>query len=872
MRFRPSRANRVWVHRARAGAWLFAACASFASVREARPAGSGDTPPDSVALSSARTRTVVAGDRYRAGAFHRFLLGSDYRDLWTAPVEVPELDLRTCAGGLRPVRRVGGQQTPGLAMKGADGRDYTFRGLDKDPSEILPSEFHGTFVDRIVQDQIASSFPGASVAVAPLLRAAGVLYSEAIMVVMPDDSLLGEFRSTFAGLMGTFEVYPRAADGENPGSFGASEIITGEELWKRMDEDPSARADSRAFLTARLVDMLIGDWDRHRGQWRWAKLPDRARWQPIPEDRDQAFVRFEGLIPTAGRARFPQFVTFEEDYPGVEGLTWNGRDGDRRILVDMEKPVWDDVARDLTSRISDTVIAEAVSRIPAAYRALEGADLENNLRHRRDQLPEIADRFYYFLADKVDVRATDGADVALVNHRDNGDTEVTVSSSQSGAAGTPYFRRVFHPDETEEVRIYLLGGADSVVTTGAPGKIIVRVIGGDGDDHVDDRAGTHLRVSDSSGENRVLAGSGTRIDTRPYTPPKRDKAEWIPPRDWGRRNFFYPWIGGNSDLGVLFLVGLESKGYGFRKDPYADDQSLRVAYATRAGSLGVDYTGEFRRQNSETYLRLYAVASGLEFLHFYGVGNETPSLEDEDFYKVKHTEYVFKPALVHGFGRGWETDVHVSAGYSKTDLEADRFITTVVPYGAEDFFQAGTGVGISLDRRDSETAPTSGLFLSADSNVFPEVGAVESTFGEVHGDVRFYQRIPVLNTPTLALRAGGRQVWGDYPYHEAAYIGGGGTLRGFPRQRFAGDASVFGNAEFRIPLRRLYIFVPGTLGVYGLFDTGRVYVDGESSDKWHSGAGGGLWFAFLNQANTASLSIASSDEGTRVYIHAGLAF
>src|SRR5712672_1867533 len=124
---------------------------------------------DSVAVGNAHMRTVVAGERYRAGALHRFLLGKDYRHLWAAPIEVPELDLHVVAGGLRPVKRVGGQQTLGLAMKGADGRDYTFRGLDKDPTDLLPTEYQGTFIDRVLQDQISSSLPGGAVAVSPLL-------------------------------------------------------------------------------------------------------------------------------------------------------------------------------------------------------------------------------------------------------------------------------------------------------------------------------------------------------------------------------------------------------------------------------------------------------------------------------------------------------------------------------------------------------------------------------------------------------------------------------------------------------------------------------------------------------------------------------
>jgi Omp85 superfamily domain len=833
-------------------------------------AGATDGAPDSTAADAPRMHTVVAGEHYRAGSVHRFLLGDDYRKLWTTPIEVPELDMRAFAGGLRPVRRVGGQQTHGLAMEGADGRAYTFRGLDKDPTEILPPELHGTFVDRLFQDQIASSFPGGMVAVAPLMQAAGVLHTEPMLVVLPDDSLLGEFRPDFAGLLGTFEEYPRAGSDGSSGCFGATEIINGAEMWKRMDEDPSTRPDSRAFLTARLVDLLIGDWDRHRGQWRWAKLPGDEQWQPIPEDRDQAFVRFEGLVVSAGRMQLPQFVSFEKKYPGIDGLTWNGRDGDRRILVDLEKPVWDEVARDLQARITDAVIADAVARIPAAYRAIEGADLEATLQSRRDQLTEVTDRFYRFLARDVDIHATNQDESIMVMRTEGDDVEVAVALKRSMDA--PYLRRVFHADDTDEVRLYLGGGADSVVTKGGKGRITVRVIGGEGEDFIDDTAGMGLHVSDSDAAARVLRGSGTKLDSRPYTPPVREKAPWIPPRDWGRRYIYFPWIGGNTDLGVLFVAGLQSEGYGFRKDPYADKQTVRVGYATNAGGFGGDYRGEFRRENSRASTGLYVRASGLDFLHYYGYGNETQAPRDEDFYKVKQSMYLIEPSLSLPVGRLWTATLRASATFAKNKNEPNHFITEEDPYGNEDFFEFGAGAGLSLDTRDSQVAAMSGVRITIDGTVYPQVGDVVSTFGDVRGEVAFLQPIAILSTPTLALRAGGEKVWGTYPYFEAAYIGGVRTLRGFPSQRFAGDASLYGSAELRIPLTDLYIFVPGRLGIFALGDTGRVYLEGESSDKWHVGAGGGVWFSFLNPANTASLAVAASDEGTGVYIVAGLSF
>ncbi|HEX2486709.1 MAG TPA: hypothetical protein VHQ66_15490, partial [Myxococcota bacterium] len=72
-------------------------------------------------------RCVVPSTRYEAGPFQRFLLGSGYRDLWATPIVVPLLDLDRTAGGLEPVRELGHGQSATLALRGADGRAYSFR-------------------------------------------------------------------------------------------------------------------------------------------------------------------------------------------------------------------------------------------------------------------------------------------------------------------------------------------------------------------------------------------------------------------------------------------------------------------------------------------------------------------------------------------------------------------------------------------------------------------------------------------------------------------------------------------------------------------------------------------------------------------------
>lgn len=260
----------------------------------------------------ADTVTIVAGERYgRAPGGQEWVLGRSYRDLWATPIEVEILDLENVAGGLRPIRRVGGYQTRSLALAGADGRAYTFRSLDKSFGGLIPEEFLGTGVEDIAQDQTSSSLPGGAVVVPPLAEAAGVLHSPARIVVLPDSPLLGEFQELFAGALGVFLVFPTR------GFEGATEVLSPDEMLARWSAGPEGLVDSEAFLRARLLDIFIGDWDRHHKQWRWARIPGKARFQPIPEDRDQAFSRYDGLALRFARVNGGQLVAFDDKYPPI---------------------------------------------------------------------------------------------------------------------------------------------------------------------------------------------------------------------------------------------------------------------------------------------------------------------------------------------------------------------------------------------------------------------------------------------------------------------------------------------------------------------------------------------------------------------------
>ncbi|MBK9331718.1 MAG: hypothetical protein IPM96_04745 [Ignavibacteria bacterium] len=162
---------------------------------------------DSLKIFSGKKK-VTAGSEYDRTGLTEFFLGKHWRDLWTAPFYADVIDMEKFAGGLTPLKKGGGLQTKSLRLKGKDGIEYKFRSMNKDPSKILPKDLQNSVFADLVKDQISTSHPFSAVIVAPLLNAVGILNAEPIVVVLPNDRSLGDYRNEFGGLLGTIEVNP----------------------------------------------------------------------------------------------------------------------------------------------------------------------------------------------------------------------------------------------------------------------------------------------------------------------------------------------------------------------------------------------------------------------------------------------------------------------------------------------------------------------------------------------------------------------------------------------------------------------------------------------------------------------------------------
>jgi hypothetical protein len=821
--------------------------------------------------SGGKTVRIAANPKYKASGLHRILLGPNYRRLWATPIEVEVLDLKTFHGGLTPTKKGGGKQTKSLRFDSGDGREFRVRLVDKDPEEALPPEYRDTFVQWVAQDQISAANPAGPLIADRLEEALGFTHLEHRFVVIPDDPALGEFRKEFGGMLGILEERPSTKPPVTPGFENVEKVYDWDEVWPRMiDESPKERIDSRAYLRARLLDIFIGDWDRHQRQLSWVRVRGRDHLQPFPEDRDQAFAKFDGLIMSIARLGQPRFVNFEEKFPEVLGLTWAARFMDRRLLGDLDAAAWDEVVREVQEALSDHVLDEAVRRMPPEYYRIVGPRMLEKLRVRRGRLPEFARRYYAAVAREAEVWGTEQAEVADIQKSADGSLQITLSTrDESGQAGTPYFQRLFRPAETREVRLYLQGGDDRVVShPRIDSPIRVRVVGNAGDDVADDSQGGGTHFYDAEGKNQLLEGPGSTDSDKPFVP----TADYLgdPLRDWGGAAGPQAWLSALPDVGLLVGLKVVKTAYGFRKYPYRHRQAVGAVYSTALKTGMAQYEGDFLRTNSRKRTQLLLRASDMELIRFYGYGNETTATEPEEFYRAGQRQYLFQPRFRFGVEHvDWWIGPTVK--FSHTRLR-DRFLALSRPYGVADFGQVGVGTSLRWDTRNRARAATRGAMLFAEGNYYPSMWHAQEQFGEVHGEARGFLTARLPLQPTLALRAAGRQVWGLYPVHEAAFLGGPDSVRGLNIQRYAGDAVAWGNAELRLRLFEINLLVPEELGVFGLADGGRVWLKGEESDHWHTGFGGGLWISFLNRENTISVAAVHGKDRTRVYFSAGFAF
>lgn len=860
-------------------------------------------------------KTITPGKEYEAGAIHELFFGSHWREVWITPVKAGIVDLSKYGGGLTPTEKGGGLQTKALKFKGNDGKEYKFRSLNKDPKKTLPLELQESIAKDVIQDQISSSNPYAGFVVNPILDAAGVFHSEYTLVVLPDDPLLGEFRKEFSGLPGIMEIVPDEAQFE-----GSDKVIGTVKLLDRLNKEFDESVDSRSFLKARLLDIFLGDWDRHKDQWKWIRYDngDKKTYVPFPMDRDQAFAKFDGLLPFIAEQNVPQLNNFGHSFPKLRYMTWSGRYLDQRFLSFLTKDTWDEVTNDVLGKLTDDVIKNAVKQLPPEVYNIAKDEIISKLISRRDHLKEASGDYYELVNSVVDIFLTDKDDFIRVgfnpvtNTYDYGKeqedfTEITIFKGKENSEGILDKSEIikqkrFSNELTEEIRIYMQDGDDESVITGKSDNAPkIRIIGGDGRDFVknstgenilfyDDgkKSGTSGNVSEDNSKyipeyekmEKYLKSNKDRIskDERKKYEEKIANLKYDPvnPPDKFNMSSFIPLFLYNPDIGPLFGGTYSYRKYGFRMDPYLYKLNFTAGYAPKKKSLtglvadlDFDFNGILKNATVNFHFR----KSGLEINNYFGQGNNSLFNNNEyesNQYEVIHEEFTLDPSVT------WPGNsiLNYRAGitYKNFDVkQSDTIDYTLTGVTTSPVNLMGFNAGITLDARDHRTAPFKGYFFQVNGVYFPGLFEKNYSFGKLSGDLRGY--LGYKQNISLGIRLWGEKIIGDYPFFESAFLGGSRLLRGFAGERFAGDGALLGSAELRLKLFDMNILLPETVGIFTFAESGRVFVKGESSNLWHTSYGAGIFMFLLNRDITFRFTAARSKERQKVfYFGTGFSF
>jgi len=368
-------------------------------------------------------------------------------------------------------------------------------------------------------------------------------------------------------------------------------------------------------------------------------------------------------------------------------------------------------------------------------------------------------------------------------------------------------------------------------------------------------------------ETNFIYSSGTVIYSESYT--ENDSL-----RDWGCKVFYYPWLAASSDEGAFIGAGISVADYDFRQDPFDKLLNFHIGYASSPSKYVVQLDELFPHRLGGT-ITVALRASSLDILNFFGYGNTTgfdKNRYSSSGYKVNQQQFSFTHTYLYPVVENTSLWGSAALRYITTDedpIKDSSVIAKRYQYGVGKMTSARFGIGGIFDSRDNIHAASKGLYAAFGSYWTPEIINNSFAYTKLQADIRGYVSVDIV---TFALRMRAEKIFGEHPFYESCMLGGANDLRGYYQNRFAGEESLLGSAEVRVKVADVNILVPMTFGAMIFTDAGRVYVDNDFSNNWHSSFGGGIWVAPVSKSYTVSLTASHSPEETLFYLGSAFSF
>lgn len=842
--------------------------------------------------SQSMTGSIYNPEMTKKSKFYKFLWGDHYRDYYGKPIEAPIAYLDTLYGGLKPSIEGGGHQSLSLRLKDKDGKEYVMRGLKKSATRFLQTvafkdqnieqEFENTTAEAFIYDYYTTAHPYTPFIIGELADYAGILHSNPKLFYIPKQNALGKYNETFGDALYMIEERPTDEQKDVPG-FGKPDAIVGsDDVLANLRKDEKYKVDETSYIRARLFDMLIGDWDRHIDQWRWAEYESNGEilYKPIPRDRDQAFAKIDGkllgIIKNVPAAR--HMKSFKKEFANVKWFNFAANSLDLIFIKNNDAEVWKTQAKQIVSGLTDEAIDEAFAKLPSEINAdATTAEIKSILKARKAGLETYALEYQQLLAKKIVILGTDKKDKFVITRLDGGKTKIEVIRIIKGEEATQ-FSKIYDKTHTKDIWIYGLDEDDEFIVNGEGNSpIFIRLIGGQNKDTYTINNGRKLKIHDFKSKPNVF---NFIKNTRIALSDDYEVNEYYYKRPTLNATMILPSIGSNPDDGFKLGAAVTYTRYGFINAPFNRKHTFKGNYYFATEGFELFYNGILTKAIKNWNVELDAQYTTPNFsINYFGYGNETDNPEDEfgmDFNRVKIQQFKVAPSI-RRIGRHG-SDFQLQATFENIEVEETRNRFVNIPGAvSKKIFEyqqfAGIGMRFGFENYDNVSNPTMGMTFYVLANWKTNLSDSKRNFPYLEGAYGISHKVtPNARLVFGTLLKGKMLLNNNFEFYQGATLGGDYDLRGYRAQRYLGKQSFYQSSDLRLTIGKIrQSLVPMRYGILGGYDYGRVWLDGETSNKWHQAVGGGIWLNGLN-AVTGRLTFFNGTDGNRIAFGLGFGF
>jgi hypothetical protein len=787
------------------------------------------------------------------GPIFKWAFGENNRELFTTPYTYPIFRLNEFAGGVEITKRGGGGQTNSLRITDKQGRDYVLRSIRKDPRRLLPAFARVGPLITLTQDIFFTANPFGALTAADIAEAVDIPHAYPRIVYLPAHPQLGDLNDLFADELYLLEERPNNEWIED-GLFGKPEKIKGrDDILEKIAKSYKDQVDQQALIRARLLDVLLGDFDRHNDQWRFAEYKDEktgiSKWRVIPRDRDQALLKIDGKLVKLGSLTIPavrEIQNFDDDQPWIESFTFQARMLDRRFLNELTKEDWINAAKETQIKLTDSEIEAAFDKWPKEAREGRKEEYTKAFKARRDALVKYAEKIYAYEAKEVYVVGTNADDYFDVIRHEDGTVTVDIYDYEDKKKGAKYYSRTFYPKETNSIQLFGLRNHDKFFTSGNAknSSIKVRIIPGPEKDEVvtTDNAKAirkRTRVYAWPGQDDLELGKETEAHiTRYWRFNRYDYRDVL--YDYG---LWLPLFGFNPDDGVRVGLTYQENFYTFHRH-YR--QNFAADYATSSGGVRLTYDFSIIDLAPRIDFNVATLYQSPNFaINFFGFGNETTEISRQrQFYRTRQEIIRLAPSiLLRNKNHDGGLSFTLLGESIRTDRTSGRFIESFFssenPVFDRGYF-AEAILGYSYANVDHPGFPRDGMKFNVAASLRQRFRPERATLPSAEGSMTIYQHL--WKGAAFVTRVGAGITYGDFFFYDAEQLGGE-NLRGYRRQRFIGESQFYNQFDLRQEFAKRAF--KSRIGVFASYDYGRVW-NSENSDTWHYSYGGGAYIRPLS--------------------------